>query len=121
MENVFVDTVKRVPCRLVPNDANKILSHVLYKIKVSEDSSLSLKGRIAPHGNEDNFQPDMRFDRWMCPLIGIRVILSIAALKKCCIVKLDVKSAFLQYDPAQGDIYVFLHESLPIAMSFGYD
>lgn len=40
-EDAFVATAKRVPHFSVSNDANIISSHVLYKIKVNDDSSLS--------------------------------------------------------------------------------
>lgn len=58
-EDVFADTVKCVPRRLVPNAANIISSHVLYKTNVNDDSSLSLKAPIAPHGTKDSIKADM--------------------------------------------------------------
>lgn len=48
----------------------------------------------------------MKSECCICPPIGIRVVLSVALLRKWRIVKADAKSAFLQTGPADRDIYV---------------
>lgn len=59
-EEQFFKTAKRVPRHLVPNGSNVISSHVLYRVKINDDSSLQLKARIAPHGNEDPFKDEVK-------------------------------------------------------------
>ena len=47
----FKKIVEKLHNSKVPKNANIIFSHVLYKVKVKDDSSLTMKARIAPHGN----------------------------------------------------------------------
>lgn len=68
----------------------------------------------------------MRSECCMCPPIGVRVILSNAALRKRRIVKIDVKSAFLQSGPDQPDVHVIspwessYHNDLWLLLSAAY-
>lgn len=71
----FKNTVRVVARDDVPSDANIISSHVIYKTKVSDDESLKLKARIAPHGNEDSMRYEMRSDCAMCAQMGVRMLL----------------------------------------------
>lgn len=45
----FTKECQIIPRNKVPNNANLIRSHVLYKIKHRDDSTLICKERIAPH------------------------------------------------------------------------
>ena len=102
----FCKRVRRVPIPDIPAQANVIRSHVIYKVQVNDDSSLSLKTRIAPHGNEDSQKRDLRTECCMCPPSGIRIMLAVASMSLWLITKADVKSAFLQTGQAQRDVYV---------------
>lgn len=102
----FVKRVSRIPISEVPESANVISSHTIYKIKFNDDKSLKLKARIAPHGNEDSLKNDLRSECCMCSPSGVRIVLSIASLRGWRLSKADVKSAFLQTGKAQRDVYV---------------
>ena len=105
-EDSFIKTVQRVARTSFPANSNVLSSHVVYKLKFLDDQSLKIIARIAPYGKEDSSRDDMRSDCCMCPPLGIRVVLSTAALLKWRIIKIDVKSAFLQTGPAERQIYV---------------
>lgn len=96
----------RVTQNPVPSDTNVPSSHVLYKVKVNDDGSLSLKARMAPNGNEDIFESKREPDCCMCLSIGIRQFFSIAATRKWQVVIFDVDSAFMQSVRAQRDVYI---------------
>lgn len=51
----FCEKVTQVARSDVPDDANIMNSHAIYKVKVNYDQSLALKASIAPHENEDSF------------------------------------------------------------------
>ena len=65
-----------------------------------------MKGRIAPHGNEDGKKYNLKTDSESFSPLGIRILLSIAFIKKWYLTKVDIFSAFLQSGPAQRDVYV---------------
>lgn len=89
-------TVKRMPRKSVPASANIISSHVVNKIRFSNDQSLMLKASIASLGSEESMREGMRSDCCTCSPVKIQVVLSTASLLQLRIVKLEVKSAFLQ-------------------------
>lgn len=98
---------------LVPKNANVISSHVIYTLKVNEDKSLSIRARIAPHGNEDSLRHELKSDCSMCSPSGIRFVLAIAALCKWITTKADAKSAFPKTGKAERDVFVIpLRESM---------
>ena len=105
-EATFLKTVSVVPRSEVPSDANVINSHVLYKLKDNDDGSLKLKARIAPHGNEDNLKDILASDCSTCPPSGLRILQSVATIKKWTIYKADAIAAFLQTGKAQRQVYV---------------
>ena len=105
-EESFMKTVRPVPIQDVPQYGNIISSHTLYKVKRSDDGSLLLKARIAPHGNEDDLKNVLSKDCSTCPPTGLRIVESIAAIKGWTIYKADVKAAFLQTGEAHRDVYV---------------
>lgn len=55
---------------MVPRDANFISSDVVYKLKVDEEGSRTLKARIVPHGNHDAEKDDIRKDSSNAPLLS---------------------------------------------------
>lgn len=105
-ENEFLKNVQIINRQDVPRDANIISSHTIYKIKLNDDSSLKLKARIAPHGNEDCENDIMKSDCCMCSPIGIRILISIATFRGCRVIRIYVKTAFLQSIPANRNVYV---------------
>ena len=105
-ETSFKKTAEPVRVSKIPPDANIISSHVIYKVKMNDDKALKLKARIAPHGNEDSLKHDLRSDCCVWPLTGIRLLLSMASLRKWRITKMDVESAFLQTGDANRNVYV---------------
>lgn len=107
-EGFFVNPVTRVPRPFVSNESNIISSQKLSKIKVNDDFSLSLKTRIAPHGNGYSVIADMRFHCFMCLPIGVLVVQSNVGLQELRVVKLDVNSAFVLSGPAWCDVYAIL-------------
>lgn len=102
----FKKVFKCVPVVDIPSDANIISSHIVYKSKVEDEESLRLKARIEPHGNKDSQRLEMKSDSSMCSPVGIRVVLTIAAIRRWNFVKADVKAACLQTGEAKRDVYV---------------
>lgn len=105
-ESDFLRNVKIVPRSSVPKSANIIGSHTIYKVKVTDDKSLKLKARIAPHGNEDSDTENLHTECCMCPPIGIRIISTVATVRKWRIIRADAKTSFLQTGPAGREVYV---------------
>ena len=105
-ESSFKKIVKEIPLSEVPEGANVITSHVLYRVKICDDGSHIMKARIAPHGNKDCEKSNLKTDSATCPPVGIRLLLSLASIHKWPIAKVDFKSAFLQTGEAKRDVYV---------------
>ena len=105
-EESFLKTVKIIPKESLPQDANIIRSHTLYKIKVSDDGTKKLKSRIAPHGNEDSMRLELTTDCATCSPAGLRIIDSIASLLGWLVTRVDAKTAFLQTGKAQREVFV---------------
>jgi len=66
-EAKFLRTVRMIPPSKIPKGANVITSHVIYKVKQSDDGDLFLKARIAPHGNKDREKSGLKTDSATCP------------------------------------------------------
>lgn len=81
-EQSFKKTVLATPISNISKGANVITSHVLYRIKKCDDSSLFLKASIAPHGSEDKETLSRKTDSATCPPTGIRILLSLAVVNK---------------------------------------
>ena len=97
---------KCVPISDISANANIISSHTIYKIKFDENDNLRLKGRIAPHGNEDSQREELRSDCTMCAPVGIRVVATVATIRHWRITKADVKTAFHKTGKADCDVFV---------------
>lgn len=102
----WTDSYVPVNERDVPNDANIITSHVVYKIKTSEDGSRKLKSRIVPHGNRDDKKDSIRKDSATVQLNIIRLPLSLVTFLGFRLGAADIKGAYLQSGPIQRTIYV---------------
>lgn len=105
-EEQYLRTVKVIPRPQVPADANIIGSHTVYKIKTKDDDSLKLKGRIAPHGNEDSDTIHLRTTCVMCPPLGIRITFTVSVTRKWKIKRVDAEVAFHQTGAAERQVYV---------------
>ncbi len=105
-EEEFLKTVKRIPRKKVPRNANIIGSHTIYKLKRNDDESLKLKARIAPHGNEDSDTELLRTDCNMCSPVGVRVVYVVATIYGWIVIRIDGKTAFLQTGRASRNVYV---------------
>lgn len=105
-ESVFKKNVKLVPISKVPKTAHNKTSHVIYKVKINDDTFYKMKARIAPHGNKDREKAKLKTDSSTCPPTGIRILLSLATLFQWCLAKIDFESAFLQTGRAKRDVYV---------------
>ena len=100
-ESTFVRTVRKVSMEKIPRNANVITSHVIYEVKVNDDGPLKMKARIAPGGNKDKDRNILKTDSAECPPNGIRILSSIATIKKWPLTKIDFTSAFLQTGDAK--------------------
>lgn len=105
-EEQFLDIIQVVPIELVPENANIVNSHVLYKLKSNDDKTIALKARIAPHGNEDKEKEKLTTDCQTCPPSGIRIVLSLSSLKGWKTIRIDAKRAFLKTGRATREVYV---------------
>lgn len=105
-EQNYIKTVKLVHRKQVPHDANIVLSHVLYMIKVEDDESLRLKARIAPHDKEDSDAKNLSFYCCMCSPTVILVLLFVSFYRCWRILKVHMKMAIHQTGPANRKVYV---------------
>ena len=80
----------------VPKNTNVVSSHVAYKIKVSENGSLTLKARICPHGNRDKDKDGIRKDIAAVQFPIIRLMLILSALMGFRVGTIDISAAYLQ-------------------------
>lgn len=71
--------MKLIPRDQVPNNANIINSHTIYKVKINEDKPMKLKARIAPHGNEDSLKSVLKSDCCICCPTGLRIVVMISS------------------------------------------
>lgn len=105
-ETTFRKTNRDVMTANIPENSNVITSHVIYKVKLNDDGSFKMKARIAPQGNKDREKDDLKSDSASCPPTGIRLLLSIAAVRKWPLSQIDFTSAFLQTGAARRDVHV---------------
>lgn len=90
----------------VPDNANVVRSHVVYKVKTAEDGKREMKARIVPHGNEDDDKDEVRKDSANAQLAVIRLMLSLVTFLGFMVKTADIKGAYMQSGPIQRDIYV---------------
>lgn len=73
---------------------------------MSDDESLALKARIAPHGDVEDIPGDPSSDSALGIPVGIQLLISPSYFFVSLLHKWEVKSAFLQTDSADQDVYV---------------
>lgn len=73
-EEPFKKTVALVPRASLPDSANVIGSNTFSKMKLNGHRTLSLKARIAPHGQESDQRCDLRPGGTLCSPVGTRVM-----------------------------------------------
>lgn len=97
-----------MPVGEVPDNANIIPSHPVYKIEIEQHDALRLNARIAPHASEDSIKFELRPDCAMCPPLSFQIILPLLAINRWTILKADVKAAFFKTGEGSRDVYVRL-------------
>lgn len=105
-EASFNNTVRFLTVSSLPHNANTISSHVIYKVKITDDHILQLSSCISRHFNKDSDKVYLRRDCSMCSSAAMRIILSMASLFKCRLTRLDVKPAFIHTIHAEREVYV---------------
>lgn len=105
-ETPFKKTVTAVSLHDVPPNANSIGTHFIYKVKSVDNTVLSLKARITPHGNEDIIKGELGSDCEMCSHVLMRILSSTESLFGRPLHKLDVKAAFQQTGQTTRNVYV---------------
>lgn len=105
-DNSWSSACREVAEAGIPSRSIMMSSHIIYKIKVSEDGKLKLKVRISPHGNREEMREDVRKDAAAAQSHVIRLILSIATCKDAKLGLLDISGAYMQSGPIKRDIYV---------------
>lgn len=105
-ESSFKQAVSMIPRDEVPSQENISSSHTIYKSNVHNDSSFSVKARIALHGNEYDLGTALRSSWSICRPVGILIMLSGASLQLWSLQKFEEKSAFLQMANAHRDVHV---------------
>lgn len=98
--------VATVSMSAVSTDANIIISHVVYKVKVEDGRVLKLNARILTHGNEESLPHALQSDCSMCSPVSMRTIFSVAALFLWRLAKMDEQSSFRQTVQAAPDAYM---------------
>lgn len=73
-------------------------------IQTHDDDTQHCKARIAPHGNNVREQDDSKTDSNMFSPVGVRILLSLCVLFNSSLLKIGVKSAFLQPKAALRDL-----------------
>jgi hypothetical protein len=86
----------------IPDDANIITSHVIYRYKTDG----SLKARIVPHGHLDDEKSFLRTDAPTISVKVLRLFLSIAKENDWRVGSQDIKAAYLQANGFSREIYV---------------
>lgn len=90
----------------VPDNATIISSHTVYRIKVEGDDAHSLKARIAPHGNENALNFELKSDCDMGSSLGFWIVLTKSAINSWIIVRANDEVAFLKTGEASRDLYI---------------
>ena len=102
----WADAYVEVDDRYIPANANVITSHIVYKVKVDEDGSKSLKSKIVPHGNRDSEKDKIRKDSSTAQFDVIRILIAVARFIGMRLAMADIKGAYLHSGPIQREIYV---------------
>lgn len=83
----------------VPNDANIITSHVVYKVKTEKDGKRTIKSRVVSRGNRDDDKDSIRKDSTTAQLNIIRLLLFLVTFLGFRLATADIKGTYLQSGP----------------------
>lgn len=86
--------------------ANVVTSHVLYKVKTSEDRERKRKVRLVPHGNRDKKKDNIGKDSASAQFNIIRFGLSLATFINFRLATAHMQGAYLQSWPINGTVHV---------------
>lgn len=95
-----------IPIKLFPSNANIIGSHVLYKMKQTDNGSLKLKAQMVLHGNRDKDRFAVRHDSASANLTVIRFIISLSQILGFALAAANIKGAYMQSRPITRTIFV---------------
>lgn len=90
----------------IPQGANLISSHLLFKVKDDDKGNLKLKARLVLHGHRDRDRYSVRRDSASADLSVVRLLISLASILNFSLATADVQGAYMQSGPIQRDIYV---------------
>lgn len=90
----------------VSSFANTISSDKIEKGKVEDGRAMKLKVHIAPYGKEDSIRHELGSDCSMSSPVGLRTLVSVPALYRLRLTKMDVQSPLLQTGQAVRDVYL---------------
>lgn len=98
----------------VPQDANVIGSHFVYKVKSLSDTedgagngnSLQLKSRLCVNGNHDAEKDSLRTDAAVVSHFGFRMIYAMSVVLRLHLAMGDIRGAYTQSGDAKKDVFV---------------
>lgn len=90
----------------LPNNANVISSHVVFKVKTQDDESLRMKARIVVHGNRDADKDSVRSDCASADMMLVRMVISLTTIMGFNLASADIKGAYMQSGPIRREVYV---------------
>lgn len=102
----WTDVYEVVDINALPDRANVISSHYVFKIKDEIGKPLRLKARLVLHGNRDVDKDNVRRDSASAELTVVRLVLALATLLGFSIATADVRGAYMQSGEAGRNIYV---------------
>ncbi len=100
-------SVEVVSVKDIPRFANVISSHHFLKMKTDDHTGkLPLSCSLVPHGNKDDLKDILRSDSLTAQFPIIRTVLSMAALHRFQLAKIDIYGAHLKSKDIERDICV---------------
>lgn len=90
----------------MPDDANILSTHFVFRINKSEQGERTLKARLVVHGNRDEEKDEVSKDAIAADMMMTRLVLALGTIMKFSFGVTDIKGAFMQSGPANRDIYI---------------
>lgn len=87
----------------MPQDANLLSTHFVFKIKKDEEGERKLKARLVVHGNKDN---EIRKDAIAAGMVITRLVMAVGMMIKFTFGVADIKGAYMQSGPFRRDIFI---------------
>lgn len=113
MDTNWRDAYTEVPALTTEEISNVISSHVVYKIKESDNDTLKLKASLVLHGILDKDRFAVHRDSASADLLIVRMDLSFALILDFSTVMADVKGSYMQSRPIKRKL--FLHPPKQLA------